>query len=161
MKLNLRPKHHNHTQNRAYPLATRNLPLSPYLGALELQFAPSPFYLELKFAPSPFYKFVALDLMVLYQLKSLILDDYNLTYSQNKNRVFEKKKLIATPLKLHYFLYTKISQNQSKPIKTTKNNLEKPPKLVYNQYKHFHSKNLGFSSTQHKKIKVKVWFPYL
>ena len=30
-----------------------------------------------KFAPSPFYKFVALALMVLYQLESLNLDDYN------------------------------------------------------------------------------------
>ena len=42
-----------------------------------------------QFAPSPFYTFVALALMVLYQLESLNLDDYNLTYSQNKNRGFE------------------------------------------------------------------------
>ena len=149
MKLNLWPKHHNYTQNRAYPLATRNSPLNPYSGALELQYA-----------PRPFYKFVALDLMVLYLLEPLHLDDYNLTYSKNKNSVFQKK-LTATPLKPHNFFYTKISQNQSKPIKTTKHNIEQPPKLVYNQYKHFHPKNLGFSSTQHKKIKVRVLFPYL
>ena len=34
-----------------------------------------------KFAHSPFYTFVALSLMVLYQLESLHLDDYNLIYS--------------------------------------------------------------------------------
>ena len=54
-------------------------PLSPYLGALELQFA-----------LSPFYEFVVLSLMVLYQLESLHLDDYKLIYSQNKNRGFYK-----------------------------------------------------------------------
>ena len=42
-------------------------PFSPYLGALELQFA-----------LGPFYKFVALSLMVLYQLESIHLDDNNL-----------------------------------------------------------------------------------
>ena len=94
------------------------------------------------------------------QFESLHLEDYHLTYSQNKNRVFENN-LTATPLKPHHFLYTKTSQNQSKPIKTTKHNLEKPPELVFNQYKHFHPKILGFSSTQHKKRKVKVGFPYL
>ena len=50
--------------------------------------------------------------MVFYQLESLNLDDYNLTYSQNKNKGFENK-LTATPLKLYHFLYTKIPQNQS------------------------------------------------
>ena len=94
-----------------------------------------------------------------YSSLPLHLDDYNLTYSQNINMVFEKK-LTVTPLKPHHFLYTKISQNQSKQIKTIKHNLEQPPKLVYNQCKHFHPKILGFSSTQHKKRKVRVWFPY-
>ena len=54
-------------------------PFSPYLGALELQF-------DL----GPFYTFVALSLMVLYQLESIHLDDSNLIYSQNKNRGFYK-----------------------------------------------------------------------
>ena len=52
-------------------------PLSQYLGVLELQFS-----------HVSFYTFVALSLMVLYQLKSLNLDDYNLIYSQNKNKGF-------------------------------------------------------------------------
>ena len=34
----------------------------------------------------PFSKFVSLGLMVLYQLEALNLDDYNLTYIQNKNK---------------------------------------------------------------------------
>ena len=54
-------------------------PFSSYLGALELQFA-----------LSPFYTFVDLSLMVLYQLESIDLDDYNLIYIQNKNRGFYK-----------------------------------------------------------------------
>ena len=52
-------------------------PFNPYLGALELQFA-----------LGPFYKFVALSLIVLFQLESIHLDDSNLIYSQNKNRDF-------------------------------------------------------------------------
>ena len=40
--------------------------------------------------------------MVLYQLESLHFDDYNLTYSQNKNRGFDKF-LTATPLKIQHF----------------------------------------------------------
>ena len=50
-------------------------PFSPYLEALELQFS-----------LGPFYTFVFLSLMVLYQLESIHLDDYNLIYSQKKNR---------------------------------------------------------------------------
>ena len=61
--------------------------LSSYLGALEIQFA-----------PNLFYTFVDLSLMVLYQLESLHLDDYNLIYSQNKNKGFDKI-LTAFPLK--------------------------------------------------------------
>ena len=61
-------------------------PLSQYLGALELQFS-----------PSPFYTFVDLSLMVLYQLESLHLDDYNLIYSQNKNKGLDQI-LTAFPL---------------------------------------------------------------
>ena len=78
--------------------------LSPYLGALDLQFA-----------LGPFYKYVAISLMVLYQLESLNLDDYNLIYSQNKNRGFYKI-LTAFPLKTqhsHFFFLTTIPQIQS------------------------------------------------
>ena len=53
-------------------------PLSPYLGALELQFSPSIFYIVLY-----------LSLMVLHQLESPHFDDFNLIYSQNKNRGFD------------------------------------------------------------------------
>ena len=95
--------------------------------------------------------------MVIYQLESLHLDYYNLTYSQNKYRVFETN-LTATHLKPHHFLYTKISQNQSKPIKTTKHNLEQPPKLVYNQNKHFHPKNMGFQQPNIRKEKIGFGF---
>ena len=54
-------------------------PFSPYLGDLELQFA-----------LGHFYKFVSLSLMVLYQLESIDLDDYNVIYVQNKNMGFYK-----------------------------------------------------------------------
>ena len=104
MKLNLWPKHHNNTQNKAYPVSYLNSSLSPYSGALELQFS-----------PGPSYTFSSLSLMVLYQLESLHLDDYNLTYSQNKNRGFDNF-LTAFPLKTQHFPFTNIPQNQSKPI---------------------------------------------
>ena len=77
MKLHLWPKHYNHTQNRAKSVSYTSSPFSPYLGALELQFA-----------LGPFYTFVALSIMILYQLESIHLDDSNLIYSQNKNRGF-------------------------------------------------------------------------
>ena len=83
------------------PVSYPNSPLSPYPGALVLQFS-----------IGTFYKFVALSLRVLYQLESLHLNDYNLIYSQNKNRGFDKF-LTAFPLKTQL---TNILQNQSKPI---------------------------------------------
>ena len=82
-------------------------PLSPYLGALELQFA-----------PDPFYTFVDLYLIILYQLDSLHLDDYNLIYSQNKNRGLDKI-LTTFPLKTQHFPFTNITQNQSKLFLST------------------------------------------
>ena len=103
MKLNLWPKHHNYIHNRVYPSATRNSPLSPYSGVLYL-----------KFSPGIFYKFLDLALMVLYQLESLNVDDYNLTYIQKKNRGFANF-LTTTPLKLHHFLYTKCGDPQARP----------------------------------------------
>ena len=88
MKLHLWPKHYNYTQNRAKSVSYTSSPLSPYLGALELQFA-----------LGPFYTFVALSLMVLYQLESSHLDDSNLIYNQNKNRDFTE---ILTAFSLLY-----------------------------------------------------------
>ena len=104
MKLHLWPKHYNNTQNRASPVSYTSSPFSPYLGALELQFA-----------LGPFYTFVSIYLMVLYQFKSIDLDDYNLIYSQNKNRGFTKF-LTAFPLKPIQPI-----QNQSRQYKTTSN----------------------------------------
>ena len=88
------------------PVSYLNPPLSPYLGALEVIFV---FY--------PFYKFVPLSLMVLYQLESLHLDDYNLIYSQNKNRGFDII-LTAFPLKTKHFSFY---NHSSKPIQTNTN----------------------------------------
>ena len=55
----------------------------------------------------PFYKFVALSLMVLYQLESIHLDNYNLIYTQNKNRVFTEI-LTAFPLLYNMILMPSI-----------------------------------------------------
>ena len=96
MKLQLWPKHYNHTQNIAKSVSYTSSPFSPYLGALELQFA-----------LGPFYTFVALSLMVLYQLESIHLDNYNLIYSQNKNRGFTEF-LTAFPLLYNMILMPSI-----------------------------------------------------
>ena len=110
MKLILWQKHHNYSQNKAYPLATQNSPLSPFLVALVLQFS-----------PGPFYKCLSISRMVLYQFESLHLVNYNLIYSENKNMGFDKF-LIAFPLKTKHFPFYK---HFSKPIQTnTKTNLQ-------------------------------------
>ena len=88
------------------PMSYWNPPLSPYLGALVIQFA-----------LSPLYTCVALSLMVLYQFESLHLDDYNLIYNQNKNRGFDKI-LTAFPLKTKHFSFY---NHSSKPIQTNTN----------------------------------------
>ena len=113
--------------------------LSPYLGALKLQFA-----LGL------FYKFVAISLMICYEFKSLHLDDYNLIYSQNKNRGVFYKILIAFSLKTqHFSLFTNTTQNQSKPIPTnnTKQHQHNPKTHLQPKQSSFYP-NLGFSLTQ-------------
>ena len=51
---------------------------SPYLGALELQFA-----------LGPFHKILYLSLIALYQLESIHLDDSNLIYSQKKKGFYK------------------------------------------------------------------------
>ena len=88
------------------PVSYPNPPLSPYSGVLVVQFALGPFYI-----------FVAISLMVLYQLESLNLDDYNLIYSQNKNRGFNKI-LTTFPLKTKHFSFY---NHSSKPIQTNTN----------------------------------------
>ena len=115
--------------------------LSPNLGALELQFA-----------PSIFYTFVALSLMVLYQFESLHLDDYNLIYSQNKNRVVFYKILTAFLLKTQHFPFLqtlhKTNPNQSQPI--IQNNFNTIQKLIYNQNKTLFIHIWGFSQLKHE-----------
>ena len=88
------------------PMSYPNPPLSPYSGALMVQFI-----------LGPLYTFVSLSLIVLHQLKSLHLDDYNLIYSHNKNRGFDKI-LTAFPLKTKHFSFY---NHSSKPIQTNIN----------------------------------------
>ena len=100
-----------------------NPPLSPYSGALLVQFA-----------LGPLYTFVALSLMVFYQLESLHLNDYNLIYIQNKNMGFGKI-LTVFPLKTKHFSFY---NHFSKPIPTNilfKTQSNTTPKLIYNQNK--------------------------
>ena len=123
-------------------------PLSPYLGALELQFA-----------PRLFYTFVYLSLMVLYQLESLHLDDYNLIYSQKKNRGFLQNFDSISFENSTFSLFANTTQNQSKPIPT--NNTKK---LQHNPKTHLKPKqnsfypHLGFSPTQTQEQRVWVYF---
>ena len=56
---------------------------------LKLTFKPIFGSLRTTIFSGPFYKFVALDLVVFYQLKSLNLDDYNLTYNKKKTGVLK------------------------------------------------------------------------
>ena len=89
-------------------------PLRPYSGGLELQFSLGPFYI-----------FIFLYVMVLYQLESLHLDDYNLIYSQNKNKGFDKI-LTAFLLKTQHCPFTNITQNQSNQQYSSKLNPTQP-----------------------------------
>ena len=116
------------------PMSYSNPPLSPYSGALMVQFA-----------LRPLYTFVTLSLMVLYQLESLHLNDYNLIYIQNKNRDFDKI-LTAFPLKTKHFPFYKQS---SKPIQTnTKTHLQP----IQNTFIHI----WGFPQLKHKRKGVRV-----
>ena len=126
-----------------------NSPLSPYSGALVLQFS-----------PSPFYTFLALSLMVPYQLKSLHLDDYNLIYIQNKNKGFDKF-LTAFPLKTQHFPFTNIPQNQYQSTMHFKNQPNTTPKLIYNQSKSPYIRLGFFPKSKHKKKRLGFSFSYL
>ena len=124
-------------------------PLSPYLGALELQCA-----------PGPFYTFVDLSLMVLYQLESLHFDDYNLIYIQNKNRGFDKI-LTAFPLKTQHFPFTNITQNQSNQQYSSKINPTQPQNSFTTKTKLFLSTFGVFPNIKITKDEAKVLFSYL
>ena len=113
-------------------------PLSPYLGDLEIQFA-----------PGPFYTFVALSLMVLLKFESLHLDDYNLIYVQNKNMGFLQNFDNIFFENSTFSLFTNTIQNQSKPIQT--NNIKQPqhnPKTHLQPKQNSFYPHLGFSLTQ-------------
>ena len=91
--------------------------------------------LRATFYPSPFYKFISLSHMVIYQLESLHLDDYNLIYSQNKNRGFYKL-LTAFPFKTQHslFFFTTIPTNQynkKQPLRPTRNLPKTTPQHLY------------------------------
>ena len=124
------------------PMSYPNPPLSPYSGALVVQFA-----------LHSLHKFVSLYLMVLYQLKSLHLDDYNLIYSQNKNRGFDKI-LTAFPLKTKHFSFYNHSSN---PIQTNTNqqyssklNPTQPQNSFTTKTKLFFIHIWGFPQLKHK-----------
>ena len=127
----------------SYPIS----PLSPYFGALVIQCA-----------HVPFYKFIDLSLMVCYQLESLHLDDYNLIYSQNKNRGFDKI-LTAFPLKTQHFPFTNITQTT--PTKNTlQNSTQHNPKTHLKPRQNSFYPRLGFSPTS-KSQKMKPGFCFL
>ena len=105
-----------------------------------------------------FYKFVALALMVLYQLESLNLDHYNLTYSQNKNRVFKKKidsnSFETSPFHL-YKKFLKTNPNQSKQPNTTESN---PQNLFTTNTNTFIQNFWGFHQPNTRKEKLGFGF---
>ena len=80
--------------------------------------------------------------MVLFQLESLNLDDYNLIYSQNKNRGFLQNFDSISFENSTFSLFTNTTQNQSKPIPT--NNTKQPQ---HNPKTHLQPKQNSFLST--------------
>ena len=126
--------------------------LSSYLGALELQFS-----------PSPFYTFVYLSHMVVYQFESLHLYDYNLIYSKNKNKGLDKI-LTAFPLKTQHFPFTNITQNQSNQQYSSKLNPAQPQNSFTKKKKKkklFLSTFGVFPNIKITKDEAKVLFSYL
>ena len=124
-------------------------PLSPYLGAVEI-----------KFVPGPFYTFVYLSLMVLYQLESFHLDDYNLIYSQNKNRGLDKI-LTVFLLKTQHFSFTNITKNQSNQQYSSKSNPTQPQNSFTTKTKLLLSKFGVFPNIKITKDEARVLFSYL
>ena len=72
--------------------------------------------------------------MVLYQLESLNLDDYNLTYSQNKNRGFDNNSF-ENPIFSFLQTFLKTNPNQYQPIIHFKTQPNTTSKLIYNHSK--------------------------
>ena len=128
------------------PVSYPNPPLSPYSGSLVLQFV-----------PSPFNTFLSLSLMVFYQLESLNLDDYNLTYSQNKNNGFDKY-LKTFPLKTQHFPFTNIPQtnpNQHQPAILFKNQPKTTPNSTTTNTNTFNPKvGVFINSNSRKGVRV-------
>ena len=124
-------------------------PLSPYLGALKLQFS-----------PCLFYTFVELSLMVIYQLEALHLDDYNLIYSQNKNRGLDKI-LTSFPLKTQHFPFTNSTQNQSHQQYFSKLNPTQPQNSFKTKIKLFLSTFGVFPNIKITEDEARVLFFYL
>ena len=126
------------------PVSYPNSPLSSYSGDLVLQFA-----------PCPFYTFVALSPIVLYQLESLNLDDYNLTYSQNKNRGFNIF-LIAFPFYKHSSKPIQTNPNQYQSTIHFKTQPNTAPILIYNKSKLplYKVKVFPQIQTQEKEVRV-------
>ena len=112
------------------------------------------------FAFGPFYTFVDLYLMVLYQLESLHLDDYNLIYSQNKNRGLDKI-LIAFLLKTQHFPFTNVTQNQSNQQYSSKINPKQPQNSFTTKTKLFLSTFGVFPNIKIIKNEARVLFSYL
>ena len=118
------------------PMSYLNPPLSPYSGELVVQFA-----------LGHLYTFIVMSLMVIYQLESLHLDEYNLIYSQNKNMGFDKI-LTAFPLKTKHFSFY---NHSSKPIPTNntlQNSTQHNPKTHLQPKQNSFYPHLGFSPTQ-------------
>ena len=98
--------------------------------------------------------------MVLYQLESLHLDDYNLIYSQNKNRGFDKI-LTAFPLKTQHFPFTNITQNQPNQQYSSKINPTQPQNSFTTKTKLFLSTFGIFPNIKITKDEARVLFSYL
>ena len=123
--------------------------LSPYLGALEIIFA-----------PCLFYTFVDLYLMVFYQLESLHMNDYNLIYIQNKNKGLDKI-LTAFLLQTQHFPFTNITQNQSNQQYYSKLNPTQPQNSFTTKTKLFLSTFRVFPNIKITKDEARVLFSYL
>ena len=98
--------------------------------------------------------------MVLYQLESLHLDDYNLIYSQNKNMGLVKI-LTAFPLKTQHFPFTNITQNQSNQQYSSKLKPTQPQNSFATKTKLFLSTFGVFPNIKITKDEARVLFSYL
>ena len=117
------------------PVSYPNPPLSPYSGALVIQFS-----------LGPLYTFVSISRMVLFQLESLNLDDYNSIYSQNKNKGFDKILSIFFENQTFLFLQPLFKTNPTD--NTLQNSTQHNPKTHLQPKQNSFYPHLGFSLTQ-------------